>query len=486
MASKIRKAQKDEALAAIATIEGELWRRGDLTYKLKPCQKKMFDDIFRSNHFKYVIKCARRLGKSYLLCSISVMLCLSKKFAQVRYAAPTNRALKEILLPIMRKICEDAPKGYRPRFYSSDSAFKFPITESVIQMSGVNSGHGEKLRGNACDLFIIDEAGTVDDLHYLVNDIALPQLLDPDGRILDGRRLILSSSPPRTPAHEFTEIARSAELEGNYSHYDIFAGGYPDSTIEMFRDEAGGENSTTWKREYLALDVIDENYALIPEWKDNYISDPQVDEYFKFYQKYESLDVGVRDLTVCLFAHYDFKASCLYIHDEIVMNGPQMTTDRLAEAIKGKEGELFGELVVHKRVSDVELLLLNDLSKLHNLYFIPSDKGRLEEMVNEVRIWVNAGRIRVSPRCKQLIGCLSYGIWNEKRTDFDRLPKYGHFDALAALMYLVRNVDVHVNPVPATYGKPESEYFYPEDPKKNDSVSRLREAFKIKERNSWR
>ncbi len=408
------------------------------------------------------------------------MACLKKERTMVRFAAPTNKSLRKFIIPIMQKILDDCPEDMKPTLLSGESVYKFP-NGSEIHLAGVNNNNSDSLRGTHADLFIIDEAGFVDDLKYLIDDVALPQFLDPDGTVVSGRKLIVSSSPARTPAHEFTEIARSAEVDGCYSHFDIYQGGYPKETIEIYKKESGGEGSTTWKREYLALDVVDENYALVPEWNQSYIQDINTDELFRFYYKYVALDIGVRDLTVALFAHYDFRQGVLYVHDEISMNGPQMTTERLAHSVRDKEAEIFGEHPIHRRISDVDLLLLNDMRTLHGLYFAPTDKGRLEEMVNEVRIWVNAGRVIVSPKCVQLTGCLSYGVWNENRTDFDRIPKFGHFDALASLMYLIRNVDQRTNPVPANYGKSEDDYWYEDGfGESNKSKDKLKKAFQLR------
>jgi len=456
-----------------------MWRQGDLRFKFKPAQRQMHYEIFKNPHMKYVVKCSRRLGKTFMLCCIAIMKCLQHPGSLVRYAAPTHKALKKFIIPVMKIILRDCPEELRPEWKGSDGIYVFK-NGSEIHLAGVNNDNADSLRGTHADLFIIDEAGFVDDLKYLIDDVAMPQFLDPDGKIVQGRRLIISGSPARTPAHEFTEICRVCEHQGNLSHYDIYAGGYPKDTIEIYKQECGGENSTTWKREYLALDVVDENYALIPEWKPSYIQVPPIDGRFQYWQKYVALDIGVRDLTVALFAYYDFSKATLFVLDEVVMNGMQMTTQKLAEAIRRQELSTFQGLEVFRRISDVDLLLLNDLRSLHSLYFSPTDKGRLEEMVNEVRIWVNSGRVIVAPHCKQTIGSLSYGVWNEKRNDFERSPMYGHFDALAALMYLIRNVDQRTNPVPITYGKSKEDVWVPFDLEQNTNRNTLKKAFGVK------
>lgn len=454
------------------------WVAGDLRYKFKPAQAQMFNDIYASKNIKYVIKCARRLGKTYLLCCIAIMQCLNKDGAMVRFAAPTSKALRKFIIPIMNAICTDCPPEIKPEFKESQNVYQFR-NGSEVHLAGVNNDNSDSLRGTFADLFIIDEAGFVDNLKYLIDDVAFPQFLDPNGSVVAGRRLIVSSSPAKTPAHEFTEIAQKAQMEGCYSHYDIYAGGYSADTLDMYKKEVGGDESTTWKREYLALDVVDENYALVPEWRDSYIQDATIDDKFKFYHKYVALDIGVRDLTVALFSYYDFSKACLYVLDEVSMNGPQMTTERLAQAVRDKESSTFQNLTVHRRISDIELLLLNDLRALHNLYFSPTDKGRLEEMINEVRIWVNSGRVIVSPKCEQLIGCLRYGVWTENRKEFDRSIKYGHYDALAALMYLIRNIDTRTNPIPVGYGKNEEDWFF-EDTERNGNKQTIKKMLGLK------
>lgn len=511
---------------------GQLWALGDLRYLLKPCQLAMLAAIESSGRFKYIIKCARRLGKTYLLCLLAISCCLRKNGAQVRYAAPTKVALRKIIKPIMRKILKHCPTHLQPKFV--DNTYVFPNRDllarrsageeirdvydggSEIHLAGVNNGHADDLRGPATDLFIVDEAGTVDDLHYLVHDVAMPQLIDEDMQVVAGRRLILAGSPPRTPAHEFTAMAAAAQAEGNYSHYDIFEGGYSHDVLRMFLLEDGipedevdrflagdRENvSSTIKREYLALDVIDTESALVPEWRGEFaLAEIPKDEFFPFYFKYESMDVGVRHFTVCLLGHYDFRRAALFIHDEVAMNGPQMTTKLLAEAVKAKERTVFarplepGEKLaddepvplykIRKRVSDKDLLLIQDLRADHGLPFIPTDKGELEQMINDVRIWVGSKKVFVSKNCKQLLGCLSYGVWNKKRTDFDTSPAYGHFDALAALMYLIRNIkgDATVNPIPPDYGKPADHYWINKDKQREESKKKLAQAFTYKRGN---
>lgn len=446
------------------------WEEGNLDYLLKSVQSTIRQKIFAQDGFKYFIKCSRRLGKSFLLCLLAFEACIRKPGARVRYGAGTLDSLREIVEPIITILTEQAPPQFRPEYIPSRKRYVFP-NGSVIVTTGLDI-KPDRLRGPWCDLFIIDEGGIVEKLKYIITDIALPQFLDANNQIVKGRKLIVAGTPPRTPAHDFTELCQKAELEGNYFHATIYEAGYPEETIKVFCEEAGGAESSTWRREYLAQDVVDENYAIVPEWKDEYVEEPHIDEFFPLYLKYDSLDIGVRDNTALELAHYDFKKGILYFHDEFCVAGPMMTTKVVADNTKALEARVWGSHQVTKRVSDIDLLLIQDLSILHNLSFIPTDKGKLEEMVNELRIWVRDGRIRVSKNCKQLIGCLRYGVWNENRTKWERVEAYGHFDALAAAMYLIRNVDSQFNPIPRNYGKREEDFWLAPEESQDQKLAR--------------
>ena len=233
-----------------------------------------------------------------------------------------------------------------------------------------------------------------------------------------------------------------------------------DNVIERMARELGGKTSTTFRRECLCEFVTDDDSKIIREWEDRFIVSNEPTEYRRFYHNYVSMDLGVKDFTLPIFAHYDFKRATLVVEDELKLNGPTLTTLSLKNAIVEKERELWGHDLpadtppkVYRRISDNNNpQLINDMAILHGMSFISTDKDKLETMINEARIMIGKGQIEVHPRCKQVIGCLRYGVWNKKKTEFARSTDYGHFDALAALVYLCRNLDKHSNPIPATYG----------------------------------
>jgi hypothetical protein len=74
-------------------------------------------------------------------------------------------------------------------------------------------------------------------------------------------------------------------------------------------------------------------------------------------------------------------------------------------------------------------------------------------MINLVREWVKDGRIIIDKSCTELLGCLRNAIWDKNKKELSRSKVFGHFDALMALVYLVRNLDTTTNPIPKYFGK---------------------------------
>lgn len=436
-----------------------LWLRGDLSWKLHDAQLVLDTDFNKSPKQLFVGNCSRQWGKSFWAVTKAIETAIKKPKAQIRYGAAFQSDLVDFIIPAFDKILEDAPAAVKGR--KVGKFYIFP-NGSRIKLVGLDK-HPNGLRGNTLDLIIIDECGFVGNLDYIYKSVIIPATLH-----RPNCKIILISTPPSTPAHPFVDYVQKAELEGAYVRLDIYTNPLigPDD-IKRMADEMGGVESTTFRRECLCEFVTDSDLAIIPEWNDKYIEAIERDEYYKYYHKYDGMDLGVKDLTACIFGYYDFKRAALIIEDEFSMNGPAMNTLLLVGAIKAKEKELWSNVdeqnkpikdfnntpIPFRRISDNNWpILMQDLSSLHNLTFIETTKDNLEAMINEVRLMAQAGQLIVHPRCKQLIGCLRYGVWDAKKKGFARSTVYGHFDHLAALIYLIRNLAKGTNPIPASHG----------------------------------
>jgi hypothetical protein len=425
----------------------EAWYRGNLSWKFHASQRlinKTFNSV-PGNLF--VGNCSRQFGKSFWAVCKAIEQAIKTPKSQIRYGAAFQTDLLEFIIPAFDKILEDCPASIRGKYKVSGSRYIFP-NGSKIKLVGLDK-NPNGLRGNTLDMIILDECGFVSNLDYVYKSVIIPSTTH-----RPNCKIILISTPPSTPAHPFIDYVQKAEAEQAYAKFTIYENPMVGAdTIARLMHESGGEHSTTWRREYMCELITDADSQIIPEWHEKYIVDTKEDEFYPFYHRYVGMDLGVKDFTLVIFGYYDFKRATLVIQDEVKLNGPQLTTLILKDTIAAYEQRLWPDRPAYRRISDNNNpQLIQDLAIMHRMSFVSTDKDKLETMLNEVRMMVNNGQVEVNPRCTQLIGCLNYGVWDAKKKAFARSSVYGHFDALAALTYLVRNLDRHANPVPSTYG----------------------------------
>ena len=446
----------------------QAWEKGALGYRLRNLQKKIREVALNSfkTSLKFYIECTRRAGKSSFglswLCEDSI-----KNPGSVNaFFAPVKEGLKDYIQPIITQTFLDCPDDLRPTLDAS-LTLTFPNGSKIVFRGSNNQQHRVR-RGNAFRRVFIDEARDVDDLDTLIDSVVVPSLFSVDGRVL------ISSTPADTEDHPLHAIKQAAEREGWYFHatihdanlYDPDA--FPQARIDQWHKET--TDKVAWAREYLAQWVKDPTKTVIPEWSDSQAVAVQHDEFFPYYQKYAALDSGVTDKTAGLLGYYDFKRAKLVIEAEFALQNEEVRTDKIAELFKNAEkalgyqeihdrkNERYRSLQVHEKVyrrvaDNNNLILVNDLNALHELDFFPTRKDELPAMINLVREWAKDGRIEVNPACKELLGCLRNAVWDKDRKKLAKSKTFGHFDALMALVYLVRNVDTQTNPIPKFYGK---------------------------------
>jgi hypothetical protein len=390
---------------------------------------------------------------------------------QIHFGAPYQNALKDFLLPIFNQILEDCPDDLRPVWKAQTGKWIVERTGSFIKLCGANNGQFENLRGNKSDLFILDEAAQIDQLESVIKDVALPQLLSSKN---PNKKIILPSTPPKTPDHPFNSYVESAIAKGNYVKFTINDSWYTKEEVARFAEEVGGTDSTSYKREFLCEHVVDSSLHIIPEWNEKYVKEIEKDDYFQFYTIVEGLDIGYRDFTAHILGYYNFTLGKLAIEYEFALKENDFTTQVLADGIKQNEIEYLKINSSRiRRISDNNNLnLIADLSRLHRLPFAPvmknvgtgKDKHSKEWMVSQTRKFINDGNLLVHPRCKMLIASLAFGIWKEGHSEFARSKELGHYDFLDALIYLVSTLIPairNINPIPPLYKINVSKTMFP-------------------------
>ena len=128
---------------------------------------------------------------------------------------------------------------------------------------------------------------------------------------------IFLGTPPRTPAHPYYFIKEKCKAEGNYAKKIVYDNSsLTKEVIEMYKEESGGGDSTTWKREYLCQDVTDTSRAIIPEFneeaEDELVQDRQRPTHFELYG---AMDPGFKDYTAYVLGYYDFQDAAVGFWD---------------------------------------------------------------------------------------------------------------------------------------------------------------------------
>lgn len=442
----------------------QLWEAGVLDWKLTEPQKIIKAGIIEDKSKISVVMCARRLGKTYLALTMAIEACLKKPDSIVKYVFPKQKSAKRNILPIMKTILEDCPKHLRPVFMAADLLYKFP-NGSELQMAGSDNGNIENIRGGNSSLNIVDEAGFCVDLTYAVRSV-----LGPTTKLTQGRT-ILVSTPSRYEDHEFIQDwALKYQAEGRIKVFTIFDN--PQFTEAIIKDALDdypdGEKDPGFRREYMCEIVRNTDNSILPSFNSEVENIVVRDDYEKpvFYDAYVSMDIGGSDLTAVVFGYYDYLNATTVIEDELVF-GKKVNTRGVAEAIIAKEAELWknpiddSSMPPYLRVADNNnLIMLTDLQREYGINFIPTRKDNREAAINGLDVAISQHKIIIHPRCKHTIYHMKFARWDKHRRNFLKIKdspsgqiKGGHADALAALIYLHRNIIKSKNPYPVGYGQ---------------------------------
>ena len=429
-----------------------IWESGEVVdFLLDSNQKEIYTRYKTSKRKTHVTVLSRQSGKSYGLLTIAAQECMIRPKITVCYVAPRLNQGNKIVRATFLEIFKTCPLDLQPKFLSKESCWLFP-NGSRLEISGFNAGEIESLRGPKAHLIIVDECGFMHELKYGLRSVLYPKLNSTKGSML------LCSTLPKSAEHEYWEIVKKAEFDGTLLKRDIFAcPRYTKEDIDGFAEEVGGYDSVDFKREYLNIMITDQESAVVPEaTEERMLKIVGEQKRPDFYDCYVSMDIGFKDYTAVLFGYYDFLKNKVVIEDEIVVKGNKVTVKGLGEGIPAKEEELWNITKPYLRYADNNNpIFLNELAQPpYGVHFVPTAKDNKEAAISKLRLLVQSENILISPKCKHLINHLKYATWNTKRTGFDRDQQNGHFDALDALIYFVRNVQYSKNPYPSSHFMP--------------------------------
>lgn len=481
-----------------AELKETAWRRGLLSFKLDSTQKELYDLFYNSPHKIQTWLLSRRQGKTYCLCVLALEQCIRKPNSIVKFVSPTKVQVNNNVRPIIRQLIQDCPKDLQPEFRGKDYIYYFP-NGSEIQLAGSDSGHAEKLRGGDSDLFFVDEAGSCDGLEYMIKSILLPTTLITKGKG------VLASTPPKEADHDFLKYIEEAELRGSFIKKTIHDN--PRITQEQKDElikELGGIHTEEARRELLCELIKDSRTSVIPEF-DVHLEKEIVKEWPKppFFDAYEAMDTGGKDLTVVLYGYYDFRAGKIVVEDETVINFQEKdaTIEKLVIDMNTKELELWKNPISleykapYMRVSDISYILTQEIythssklfSKEQTIKFQTAKKDDNEAMINNLRIMLANRKIIINPKCKTLIRHLKNVKWDKQKNKFARSVDDGHYDAVDALKYFVRSIAMNKNPYPNHYDLNPKDLFIrePDKFKSNNQIEVYKQIFNVKSKRKF-
>lgn len=459
-----------------------LWRRGNLSWILDSNQKALYTLFHENPETIQAWLLARRSGKSYTLCTLAIEYCIKHANSVVKYVAPTKDQVENFILPIIDIdiLSQGCPDDLKPTYVKQKKQYRFP-NGSVIQLCGAESGNIDSIRGGFADIAIVDEAQDISKLKYAISSVLIPTLLTTNGKLL------ISGTPPQDQDHEFLYYIEQAEANGTLIKRTVYDNPRltKEQLVKLISSYPGGESSEEFQREFLCKIIKSKSRSVLPEVTEELLREiVREHKAPPIYDSYTSFDIGIRDWSFLLFGYYDFRADKIIIQDEIVAYGPEMQLRNLTNDIMKKEESLWtneftGEFIKpKKRIADHNPIVINEI-KLFSSYkviFENADKRDKLAGINWLRTLLSTGKIVINPKCVNLIRHLKDGKWaNTSKDDFGKCPMGSHYDGIDALVYMVRGIDLKMNPYPHDYNSPlrEADAFYTPDYNKNKQVDNI-------------
>ena len=225
-----------------------------------------------------------------------------------------------------------------------------------------------------------------------------------------------------------------------------------------------------FKREFECARIAESDKQVLPELSkelmERLLVEPVKHElHHNHFIKYVVADWGGRDKTAILFAHYNNHDQKVYVEDHLDLSGTKVSPATIAAAIKTKTAELwpYNAGSIRYICDSNNVIVQQDMALTYKIPFVPTSKGPLGEMVGKVRDWIYADRIRFWKPAEFALKSAATAHWDKNRSGFAKSKTFGHYDHLAALIYLIRNLDVTTNPIPPVLNfNPETQFMSPQ------------------------
>jgi hypothetical protein len=445
------------------------WRDGYLSWLLRdhqlPAYEKyraweQLDPTQQGGIFArlFLLDVSKRWGKTTLRVVTRFEDCIRNPGRSYRYVTAFQKDIEEIVDDVARVVLDTCPAKYRPEYKLANKAqpagFYFPERNglvSVLKTAGLDK-NPDALRGRASDGDDVSEAAFIRHLRYTVKNVLYHQY---QGKAW--ARMCMESSAPVDVDTEYDRLfVEDAKKRDAYWFATIDDNtSLSDEEREEFIRAAGGRDHVDCKREYFCLRERDPERMLVPEFnEDLHVVEPR--ELPAHAHAYVGMDPGQQDKFGIVWAFWDFERAKLVVQRSYAESN--VTTTPIADQLRVTERDLWGGLTYWNgtkfranpflRVSDTAAQVIADLSREHGITVSPTAKDDPEAQLYALRNAFMANKIEIWKDSGPLAAQLKAGTWNERRTDWERSEVHGHLDAIAALVYLWRNVARTYNPFP--------------------------------------
>lgn len=442
-----------------AEITAQAWKTGNLRHKLHAGQRKIYDVVRSVNTAPgddVVNLCARRFGKSYISCAMALEDCIRNPDSIVRIVGPELYQTIEIADFNLTKIALDAPPGLvRP----VKNGRVWHVGTSQIHLGGFDRKNVKRNLGKEALNIYTEEAcaSRSEEFLFAMREILSPQLFHTRGRFVH------ATTPPEDLNHSFiTDFIPAAKAKGLFFLFTIDDNPRADELMRADAiEKSGGAHTTAYKRNYLCEFVREDEKSIVPLFnRYRHMREMTRPLHVKWTI---SVDLGfARDMSAAALSFWDPERRKHCIYDARVW--PRATdTASIVRALKALEAQ---HNVVPVRFVDDDPRSVADLHTLHGYSCAIPSKDDLNAMLAAFNVAFGNDEIEIHPRCEHLILSLEAGLWNERRTDFERSEVLGHWDSGMAALYGFRMQDRR-DGRPPFQGNTEAEHFIPIEKNKN-------------------
>ena len=121
------------------------WQYGDLSWKLDPNQREVYDLIRKSHKTAktqaeriFILDIGRQWGKDFLMTLLAHEQAIRVPNSRIPYAAPTKDEVVELLYPITDILLQDCPEDLKPLHKKADYSWTYANGSRIVLLCSMN------------------------------------------------------------------------------------------------------------------------------------------------------------------------------------------------------------------------------------------------------------------------------------------------------------------------------------------------------------